>query len=781
MTTIAEAFQIAFAHHQAGNLWEAERLYRQILQVDPQHADALHLLGLIARQGGRNDLAIEYIRAALRLHPEFAEGHNNLGVALWEQGDLNAAAASYDEALRLQPDYPEAHHNLGIVLAAQGKLAEALNSFQEALRLKPAYPEALNSLGVALAQQRKLDEAAASYREAIRLQPSYAQAHHNLGVALTNLGHIEEAAASCREALRLLPNYPEALNALGNILYEQGKLSEAEASYRRAARLKPTDAEAIHNLGLALAAQRRLVEAEACYRESLRLQPNIAAVHNNLGLALFGQGKVEEALACYQEALRLNPNLPGVHGNLGNAWKDQGRIDEALASYRRAINLQPAAPPEQGSLPCAFDFHPTSRRVSLPAKLAHSNLIYALHFDPASDPQSIYEEHRRWSSLYAEPLQPFIQPHANDRSPNRRLRIGYVSPDFRSHPVALFLLPLLEQHDRANFDIFCYASVSVPDEITERCRAQAGSWRNVFGQSDEQVAMAVRQDQIDILVDLVMHMAHNRLLVFARQPAPVQVTYLAYCGTTGLKTIDYRLTDPYLDPPGQGEPYYSEQSICLPRTYWCYRSLGETPAVKPLPALQAGHITFGCLNNFCKVTPPTLAAWARVLQAVPRSRFLLFALPGSHRDRVRNFLAQQGVDPDRLSFADQVPTPDYFRRYEAIDLALDPFPYGGGTTTCDALWMGVPVVSLKGRLAVGRGGLSILSNVGLPELVADDTDAYVRLAVELALDLPRLAELRASLRGRMQRSPLMDAPQFARDIETAYRLMWQRWCATGKT
>jgi protein O-GlcNAc transferase len=279
---------------------------------------------------------------------------------------------------------------------------------------------------------------------------------------------------------------------------------------------------------------------------------------------------------------------------------------------------------------------------------------------------------------------------------------------------------------------------------------------------------------------LTMHMADNRLLVFARKPAPVQVTYLAYCGTTGLTAIDYRLTDPYLDPPAvrQDESYYSEQSVHLAQTYWCYRPLIQTPPLNPLPALQAGYITFGCMNNFSKVTAPTLAAWSRVLQAVPRGRLVLHALAGSHRDRVRDYFAQHGVSPERLTFADKVSTEDYFRFYEQIDVALDPFPYGGGTTTCDALWMGVPVVSLAGRTGVGRGGVSILSNVSLPDLVARDTEQYVRIAVALAGDLPRLSNLRATLRERMKGSPLMDAPSFARDVEAAYRLMWRRWCAT---
>ncbi len=301
-------------------------------------------------------------------------------------------------------------------------------------------------------------------------------------------------------------------------------------------------------------------------------------------------------------------------------------------------------------------------------------------------------------------------------------------------------------------------------------------WRNIRGLSDEEIANAIRQDQIDILVDLTMHMADNRLLVFARKPAPVQLTYLAYCGTTGLDTMDYRLTDPFLDPPRQTGQLYSEQSIHLPQTYWCYQPVVEAPSLNELPPLKAGHVTFGCLNNFCKVTAPTLAAWRSLLQAVPQSRLLLHAQVGGHRDLAASFFAQRNISPDRLIFVRKVSTAEYMSTYQRIDMALDPFPYGGGTTTCDALWMGVPVVSLAGQTAMGRAGVSILSNVGLPELVAGDSEQYVAIAAALAQDLPRLSELRATLRDRMQASPLMDAPSFARNIEAAYREMWKRWC-----
>jgi len=290
------------------------------------------------------------------------------------------------------------------------------------------------------------------------------------------------------------------------------------------------------------------------------------------------------------------------------------------------------------------------------------------------------------------------------------------------------------------------------------------------------LAQLIREDQIDILVDLTMHTAWNRMLLFARKPAPVQVTYLAYCSTTGLDTMDYRLTDPHLDPPGTNDAYYSEESIRLPETYWCYSADEPSPQIGPLPALNAGEVTFGCLNNFCKVSPDTLDLWIQLLRVTPKSRLILHAHEGSHRQRVWDLLDHQGIDPRRLKFVGRVPLSEYFKLYNQIDVGLDPFPCNGGTTTCDALRMGAAVVTLAGRTAVGRAGVSVLRNIGLPELIAETPQQYVQIATDLAQDLPRLAELRRTLRARMQASPLMDAPRFARNIEAAYRLMWRNWC-----
>jgi predicted O-linked N-acetylglucosamine transferase (SPINDLY family) len=405
-------------------------------------------------------------------------------------------------------------------------------------------------------------------------------------------------------------------------------------------------------------------------------------------------------------------------------------------------------------------------------------LLLTLNYHPAQTADNLYQEARRWAQLYAEPLRWFIPHHVNDRNPDRRLRIGYVSADFHDHASAFFLVPLLTAHDHQNFEIFCYAHVTRPDQRTTQMQALADQWRSTVGLSDEAVAALIQQDQIDILVDLKLHTGNNRLLVFARKPAPVQATWLGYPGSTGLGTIDYRLSDPYLDPPGVDESVYSERTIRLPDCFWCYDPLDTNPpAVGPLPALTNGFITFGCLNNFCKVHDAVLRLWAKVLHAVSSSRLLLLTPVGSARSHVLKVLEQEGITPQRIEFVAVQPRRQYLESYQRIDLTLDSFPCNGHTTSLDSMWMGVPFVTLIGPTAMGRAGASILFNVGLPELVARSADEYVRIASELAHDLPRLGGVRSALRQRMEQSPLMDGPRFARNIEAAYRQMWRQWCA----
>jgi predicted O-linked N-acetylglucosamine transferase (SPINDLY family) len=566
------------------------------------------------------------------------------------------------------------------------------------------------------------------------------------------MGRLDDAVAAYRRAIAQKPDYAEAFHNLGSTLNDRKRFPEAIAAIERALQLKPDYAEAFDNLGNALKDLRRHDEAIAAYRRSIALKPDAAPVHNNLGTALWDAGRHDEAAVALGQALALKPDLAAAHNNLGNVRRDQGRLDEALACFRRAVELKPDL------------------------VKAASNFVYALHFHPDHDSPAILAEHRRWASRYAEPLAAEIRPHANDRSPHRRLKVGFLSPDFREHPVGRLLLPLLAHLDRRQVEVWCYSDVQVPDDVTERLKALADRWQETAELDDRRVADRVREDRIDLLIDLTLHTAENRMLVFARKPAPVQVTMLGLPSTTGLETVDYRLTDPYLDPPGVTDADYSERSIRLPHSFWCYQPPEQTPQVTELPALRRGFVKFGCLNQFTKVSRATVLLWTEVLRSLPGSRLLIHAQPGSHRDAVRTLFQEAGIAGDCIEFAGKAPLLAYFQTYQGLDLCLDPFPHNGGTTTMDSLWMGVPVITLAGRTAVGRGGVSILSNLGLEDLIARTPEDYVASALRWARDPVGLAALRSNLRPRMQSSVLMDGGNYAAGVEAALRGMWEAWC-----
>ena len=751
-TTIQEALQAAFQHHQAGRFAQAEAIYRQILAAQPGNADAWHHLGQLAHQVGRRDAAIEWIRQAIAISPGNALMHSNLGEVYRAEGRLDEAIASYQRALALAPNLAEAHNNLGNALRRKGQVAEAVASIREALRIKPDYIEALNNLGVALAAQGKNDEAIACYQQALGQRPDLVQTYNNLGNALLAQGQAEAALRAFRCALELSPNQAEVHANMGEALRVLGCFEEAATACRRAIELKPDHAEAYNHLGGVLADGGKGVEAIAVFRQALRVRPGFAEVHSNLGLALAKLEQFDEALEAYAEALRLKPDNAEASHNMGLALTEQGRIEEALKAHRRAIEWKPDN------------------------SLYQSTLISTLLYDPKADPQVVAEEQARWNQRFGNRAQ--ARPTANDRNPDRRLRVGYVSPDFRDHVVGRNLRPLFRCHHKTEFEIVCYSGVVRSDAMTEEFRQRADHWRGTVGMTDEAVAEMIRQDGVDILVDLSQHTAGNRLPVFARQPAPVQVSFAGYPVATGVEAIRYRISDRWVEMGMRNaECGTRNEQVFVLDSFWCYDPCGAEVAVNELPADRNGWVTFGCLNHFCKVNEAVLSLWARVMRVVKDARLVLLSARGSHRQRTLDFLEQKGIAPDRIGFCELQPRRDYLELYHRLDLVLDTFPYGGHTTGLDALWMGVPVVSLAGECSVSRAGLSQLSNLGLKALVAFSEEQYVEIATGLAGDLPRLVELRMMLRSRTEASVVMDAAHFARQIEEAYRAMWREWCA----
>jgi predicted O-linked N-acetylglucosamine transferase (SPINDLY family) len=512
------------------------------------------------------------------------------------------------------------------------------------------------------------------------------------------------------------------------------------------------------NAALALAGvfhqARRLDRAERYYLRALEAGPNVQ-VYINLGHICHFTGRMMEAVEWRRKAIALRPEDAALGADLAASLIFLGRKDEGLELFRKAA---------------AASGDPA----------IHSMALMNLHYQPSLDNQALFEEHRRWADRHA-PVSLARTDHANDRSPDRRLRIGYLSPDFRTHPVAYFFEPLLEGHDRTAVEVFGYSQVACPDPVTWRLQARFDCTRNICGLDDRAVATLIENDRIDVLVDLAGHTGGNRLTVFAHRPAPIQATYLGYPDTTGMRQVDYRLTDE-LSTPAELQRFYTEQLVYLPEGFLCYRPPEWAPQIPPPPSASRGTVTFGAFNDSCKVNAPLMALWARVLAATGGSRLLFKSRAGGDPQARALFLDQfrrAGISADQVTVVGQRPAIEYLRLYDQVDIALDTFPYNGTTTTCDALWMGVPVVSLVGGHHAGRVGLSILSRLGLETLAARSADEYVEKATALAQDLRGLEKLRASIRPLMMDSPLCNARAFAGAVEYAYRRMWQRWCRSG--
>jgi protein O-GlcNAc transferase len=650
---IAAAFAQALRHHQAGELAQAEALYRRVLAADARHSDALHMLGVAAHQQGRSAEAIDSIGKAIATNPKIAAYRSNLGHVLKHLGRLEEAVVAYDAAIRLQPDLLEAHANLGNALKKLGRLDDAVAAFNAALRIKPNDVETLRNLGIALTELGRLEDAVDAFTTVLRLKPDFADAYYSLAVALKYLLRLEEATVACNAALRL----------------------------------KPHDA------------------------------------HTHTALAMI----------CLEE----------------------GRFGEVAAHLERALAAKP-------------DY-----------EIAWINRLYLSTYDPATSAETRREMHAAWAAAFADRHFPAPLAHANAREPQRRLKIGYVSPDFRTHSVAPFVAPLLRHHDRRNVEVYAYSAVRTPDAETARLRAMVDVWRPIRALNDDAAAALVRADGIDILIDLAAHTADNRLGLFARKPAPVQATWLGYGSTTGMKAIDWFVSDATIVPEGT-ESAFVERVWRLPNAY-AFEPQAALPDVAPAPARTNGFVTFGHFGRLARVTDDVLRVWARILARVPTARLALNTPPlgdAGVRARIAARFAQAGGDVARLDLWATRPQPKTWQAYGLIDVALDPFPVNAGATTFEALWLGVPVVSLRAAPPLGRMGQSILTAAGLEDWVAGDIDAYVERAVRAAEDP---AGLRATLRSRLAASALLDAKTFTAHFETALRGMWQLWCQIGAT
>jgi len=671
-------------------------------------------------------------------------------LAHMKRGEFRNAEEALSEVTRAAPTNADAWFLLGAIALQASRVSKGATFLERAAALSPNNAIYLTNLGEAYRRLNLLERAIEHLERAASISPRLAAAHFNLGLALRAAGRAREGLAALQRAVAIAPDI-DGEAQLAEALCTEGLYEQAEQHARRVLTKRPSSAAHLA-LGNALQGKGSYDKAIREHSRAIELEPERVSAHIGKGRALWYVGRADESLVYYRQAAKLEPAnaLPHVFIAENLVWS--GCIAEAVISAKQAVEL---------SHDPGF----------------HSSLIYMRLLDPNSDEAAIHAETLDWRRRFEEPLMAKRRNPTRDRGRGRRLRVGYVSSGFREKVDSHFTLPLLAHHNREQFEIYCYSYTRVTDAFTEKHRTQTDVWRDVARLTDDEVAELIQSDSIDILVDLGLHASDGHLTLFALKPAPVQISWLAYPGTTGLQAMDYRMTDPYLDSREFHNPNYSEQSLWLPETFWCYDPLRSEPSVNDLLALRNGYVTFASFNRFSKVNSQVLELWARVLRSVEGSRLEIYVTPGVHTEQVYRPFDKLGVARDRIRFTPAESKHEFLLMHHDVDMALDPFPCNGGGTSLDALWMGVPVITLVGKTSVGRIGLSLMSNLGLDEFVAHTPEHYVEIAVSLSDDFARLAELRKGLRTRLEQSPLMDAPRFASNMESAFRQAWDNWCS----
>ena len=684
------------------------------------------------------------------MSPKEVEAYNRLGGAHRRLGRIEAAISAFSTAKSISPNNWTSYHNLASTLKQQGRIAEAAREFEQALKLKPDLFEVAFGYATCLHELQRFQEASRAYALSVRLRPDFG-AFINLGNVFLKLEQTDRACVAYRRAIELRPDSAMAHASLASALLRASRPGEACAAFRVALVFDRKLPEVWHGLALGLRGVGRLTECIDAFKEAVELDPDSAEIRNNYGNVLREMGQMGVACNEYERALMLRPDYAEAVTNLATGRKDQGRLSEAIELYERALAAKPDLPVIEG------------------------NLVYAMSYVPGMTLKRLYDAHTAWNDHHAAKFKD-IWPQSHSRPRNRASpRIGFVSSDFLHHPVGYFIIQLLETLKKKGVNFFCYANQTREDALTARFRATAHAWRSIAGLSDDAAADQVRADEIDILFDMSGFMAGNRLLLFARKPAPIQVSWFGYMATTGLEAIDYILADRYHIPVAS-ERYYRERVVRLPDSLVCFDPPPEAPDVTPLPGLNNGYVTFGSFNVLCKLNPDVIGLWARILNRVPNSKLLLktgaFSCPATRQYYIDMF-AQIGVTADRLELLGKTPRRQHMEAIARCDIALDPFPYLGCTTTAESVWMGVPVIARPGELFSSRHSLSLLSSVGYTETIVTDLEAYVEKAVELAADLPRLAKLRGSLRSQIKSSSLCDAEKFTTNFEKACGRMWE--------
>jgi len=784
----------AVQYHQSGQLHKAGNIYKKILEADPKHSDSLHLSGVIALQTGKYDIAVNLIQKAIQCNPGNPIYYNNLGTAFKDQGKLIEAISCFQKALEIRPNLAEAHYNLGTAFKDRGKLTEAVSYFQKALEIRPGYAEAYNNMGNVFKDRGELGKAISSFQKALEIRPDYAKACYNLGIAFKDQGKLAEAIASYEKAIQIKPDYAEVYNNLGTAFKDQGKLTEAISSYQKALEIRPGLAEAYYNLGIIYKDQGRLADSISSCQKALEIKPDYAETYNNMGTAFTDQGKLAEAVSCFKKALETKPDLAEAYYNLGTAFTGQGKIVEAISSYRKALEIKPDYAKAYSELfhqlqqTCAWqelegmtakldDF--TTKALDNGTRTPEPPFVSITRHTGLSRTLAIAKS---WSDDIAGDATTRKTHFSFDgrRSGKTKITIGYLSNDFQNHAMSHLTLGLYGLHNREEFEIFCY-SYGEDDGSCYRTRIRQDCDKFVdirnLGHAD--AARCIYEDQVDILVDLKGYTRGCRIEISALRPAPVQVRYLGMPCSTGADFFDYFITDRIAMPEDHAK-YYSENFVYMPH---CYQINDHTQAIsdkdwkKPDFGLPVDSFVFCSFNQGYKIEPVMFNTWMDILRQVPESVLWLQRGNEITENNLRLEAERRDVKPARLIFSEKLLKDLHLGRLKLVDLALDTRIVNGAITTSDALWAGVPVITLQGGNFASRLSSSILAAIGLPELTTKTLEEYESLAIDMARNPDKLQMLRQKTMKNRLVGPLFDTPGFTKNLEKAYKEMWKIFVA----
>lgn len=795
---------------------------QKTVELAPDDAEAHLHLGNAHMDGGHPDLAMPYFMRALELAPAFAEALSRLGDVLQAQGHLKEAAECYGGALDIDPALAMAHRGKGDVLVAQQQFQSAQSSYRQALTLEPGAANIHRKLGDVHVALNRPDAALQSYAAALEMDPENAMAHGGMGNVLFRLDRNAQAAASYRSATALPTANAAHYHGLGRSLHALGATAEAESAYRQsialdaslaapmlhyadllretrrkepaiaiyqaALLLEPSNIDALNNLGMALQEDGQLEAALASFRQVALLAPDNPVTHSNIAAALNAMGQQDAALESCRRAVKLGPKSTAAHVNLGTCLMEMGRLSEAVNSFETVVKLDPhhrrayvnisAALTRLGRIDQAIVHCRKALKINPDWDELHSNLLFYLTHSQDIDAATLFAEHLKYAEHFEAPLRASWLQHTNVRDPERTLRIGFVSADLYNHAVANFITPILECLSQSRqVEIVAYANSFHDDHVSRHLHGLVSIWRQVETLTHAELAQLIASDAIDILIDLSGHTGFNRLPTFARKPAPLQLTWIGYPGTTGLQAMDYYLTDRFFTPPEQFAGQFTENFLFLPAAA-PFLASPEAPPISPAPAIALGYVTFGSFNRPSKITREVVTRWSRILHAVPTSKMLIAGISEKKvSDTLRSWFAREGIVAERLDFHQVMPLPDFLALHGQVDICLDTYPYSSGTTGIHALWMGVPTLTMVGKTLPSRMGATMLKHAGLEEYIAESEEDFLRKGIMLAADVATLSRLRMSMRTRMEKSAIHQPERISAALEQGMRTIWRRWCA----